>query len=56
MCVIFINNIIGMMWDLLAYILTKCDGPIGTTANNNFHEFSPLGLLVVSFEIKDALA
>jgi hypothetical protein len=40
MCVILINNIIGIMWDLLAYFLTKCGGPIGTTTNNNFHEFS----------------
>jgi hypothetical protein len=53
MCVILINNIIGIMWDLLAYVLTKCGGPIGTTTNNNFHKFSPLGLLVVSLEIKD---
>jgi hypothetical protein len=55
MCVILINNIIGIMWDLLAYFLTKCAGPIGTNTNNNFHEFGPLGLLVVSLEIKDVL-
>jgi hypothetical protein len=53
MCVILINNIIGIMSDLLAYFLTKGSGPIGTTTNNNLHEFSPLGLLVV--EIKDVL-
>ncbi len=53
MCVILINNIIGIMWDLVAYFLTKGSGLVGTTTNNNFHEFSPLGLLVVSLEIKD---
>jgi hypothetical protein len=55
MCVILINNIIGIMWDLLAYFLTKGGGLVGTTTNNNFHEFSPLGLLVVSLGIKDVL-
>jgi hypothetical protein len=53
MCVILINNIIGIMWDLLAYFLTKGGGLVGTTTHNNFHEFSPLGLLVISLEIKD---
>ncbi len=55
MYVTLINNIIGIMWDLLAYFLIKCGGPIGTITNNNFLEFSPLGLLVVSLEIKDVL-
>jgi hypothetical protein len=41
------------MWDLLAYFLIKCGALVGTTTNNNFHEFSSLGLLVASLEIKD---